>query len=113
MELLFELRILSPLGPTTSKLQVEIEGNTAWCSDFDEKERDLEYQSLEELIAKVADEYEECFRILSDSIIEIDADPEIAELVQDYLWEYHHEEEGTELEERKLATQSARGYPLV
>lgn len=107
MELLFELRILSPLGPTISKLQVEIEGNTAWCTDFDEKDRDFDFKSIEELIAKVADEYETCFRVLSDSVVEIEAEPEFEELVLDYLWEYHHEDEGNELEEKDSWRRSA------
>ena len=101
MEPLFELRILSPLGPTISKLQVDVEGETAWCTDFEEKDRDFDFDSTEELLAKVAEEYEECFRYLSDSIIEVDAEPEIEEQVREYLWEYRHEDEGTEIEEKE------------
>jgi hypothetical protein len=97
MFVLFELRILSPLGPTISKIRVTIDGASAIVDNFVDQERDFDYKNNAQLLSIVFDNYENSFRRLEDSVIEIDAEGALEESIRDMLWLYHHEDEKEEV----------------
>ena len=88
MELLFELDQYSEYGPQVAYVKVEIEGNRAEITGFDEEVKETTFNSIPELIQYVFENYKDDFMTADETELVITAKPDIEQAVRALLWPF-------------------------
>jgi hypothetical protein len=88
MELLFEIDQHSDYGPQVAYLLVEIKGETAYITNFDDEITETKFDSISQLIEYVYENHKEAFMTADETQISITAQPDIEQMVRNLLWEY-------------------------
>ena len=87
MKQLFLIDMYSDFGPQVSYIKVDVDGSTAYITDFDQETTEVQFTSVEELIKFVRNNYEYAFMTVPETTLTIEADLEIEPLLRRMLWE--------------------------